>query len=157
MCFHAELTHSFALSTEALASSDSVTSLKMSLLLDSGTVITETKLTKQVPVQPPHHCSPQAHFFVHLVTPEAYATPTHWVCARLYCRLLDDLLESDTYFARLASTTYSLSCSETGLVLHFQVGSTDANGNEGWQCHVTAFLLAAHRATPVSLCGCWMW
>ena len=49
---------------------------------------------------------PQAHVFLHLVTPEAYLSPRHWVCARLYSRLLDDLLEPDVYFARLASTSY---------------------------------------------------
>ena len=44
--------------------------------------------------------------FLHLVTPEAYLSPRHWVCARLYCRLLNDLLEPDVYFAQLASTSF---------------------------------------------------
>ena len=76
--------------------------------------------------------------YLHLVTPEAYRTPHHWVCARLYCRLLDDLLEPEAYFARLASTSYSLSCSETGLVLHFQVGrrSVDWSATGDAQRHI---------------------
>ncbi len=64
---------------------------------------------------------PKAHVYIHLATPETYRSPYSWVCAKLYCRLLDDLLEADVYFAQLAATTYSLSCSETGLVLHIQV------------------------------------
>ncbi len=65
---------------------------------------------------------PKSHCYLHLVTPEAYqASPEGYVISRLYCRLLEDLLEPETYYAQLASTSYSLSCTETGLVLHLQV------------------------------------
>ena len=65
---------------------------------------------------------PKSHLFLHMVTPEGYqASPEDYVTCRLYCRLLEDLLEPEVYYARLASTSYSLFCTETGMVLHLQV------------------------------------
>lgn len=62
------------------------------------------------------------HVYLHIITPEAYRTPRQWVLSRLYCRLVNDLLESQVYYAQLAATSFSLSCTETGLTLHLQVG-----------------------------------
>lgn len=62
------------------------------------------------------------HVYLHVITPEAYRTPRQWVLSRLYCRLVNDLLESQVYYAQLAATSFSLSCTETGLMLQLQVG-----------------------------------
>lgn len=60
---------------------------------------------------------------MHLATPNTYlASPRQYVLARLYCRLLEDLLQPDVYYAELASTAYSLTCSEDGLVLQVRCG-----------------------------------
>ncbi|GAX81935.1 hypothetical protein CEUSTIGMA_g9363.t1 [Chlamydomonas eustigma] len=62
---------------------------------------------------------PKVHVYLHLLTPEVYCSSHNLVVAKLYCRLLDDLLEPEVYTAQLTASSYSLSASDTGLVFHF--------------------------------------
>ena len=63
---------------------------------------------------------PKGHVYVHLATPLSYlSSHEDYICCRIYCKLIDDLLEPSVYFAELAGSSYSLSCSDAGLVLHF--------------------------------------
>eukprot|EP00798_Chlamydomonas_sp_ICE-L_P025195 gene25195-10835_t len=61
------------------------------------------------------HRIPKAYVYLMLATPAVYRDPKAWITARLFVRLLDDLLEADAYHAEVLGCSYSVNCSEEGI------------------------------------------